>query len=423
MKLSNLQQVVAKDEHRFRVLVTGRRFGKTTLAIRELCYVARIPNRNCWYVAPSYRQAKQIAWVQIKKILQDLRWVNRINEAELTIFLKNGSRICLRGADNPDSLRGVGIDFLVMDECADISESSWGAVLRPTLSDTKGKALFCSTPKGMNWFHSLYQRGQDPAETEWGSYQYTTIQGGWVDQEEINQARKDLDAKTFRQEYEATWETYSGIVYYGFDIKHNVKHFEVPEDITTYHIGCDQNLDPMSAVVSYIKDNIVYVFDEIQIWSSNTEEMAQEIHNRYKNKKIVIYPDPAARQRRTSAGGKTDLSILQNSGFVCKILYRHMAVRDKINSVNSKLCSAAGIRGVVIHPKCKNLLNTLAKQCYKEGTSLPNKIGDLSHMGDALGYLISFLYPITRDFTPTMPQRFTVQTGEKINNARYKLSS
>ena len=147
MKLSNLQQVVAKDEHRFRVLVTGRRFGKTTLAIRELCYVARIPNRNCWYVAPSYRQAKQIAWVQIKKILQDLRWVNTINEAELTIFLKNGSRICLRGADNPDSLRGVGIDFLVMDECADISEPSWTATLRPTLSDTKGKALFCGTPK------------------------------------------------------------------------------------------------------------------------------------------------------------------------------------------------------------------------------------------------------------------------------------
>ena len=111
MKLSEPQQVVAKDTHRFRVLVTGRRFGKTTLAIRELCYVARIPNRVCWYVAPSYRQAKQIAWVQIKKILQDLRWVNRINEAELTIFLKNGSRICLRGADNPDSLRGVGKIF------------------------------------------------------------------------------------------------------------------------------------------------------------------------------------------------------------------------------------------------------------------------------------------------------------------------
>ena len=408
MKLSEPQQVVAKDNSRFKVLVTGRRFGKTTLAIRELCYVARIPGRVCWYVAPSYRQAKQIAWVKIKEILSNLRWIKRINEAELTIFLKNGSRICLRGADNPDSLRGVGIDLLVMDECADISETAWTATLRPTLSDTKGKAIFCGTPKGMNWFHDLYQRGQDPTEEEWSSFLYTTIEGTWVDKTEIEQARKDLDPKTFRQEYEATWETYSGIIYYGFNMEHNVKHFEVPEDITTYHIGMDFNLDPMSAVVSYIKDNIVYVFDEIQIWSSNTQEMVDEIHNRYKNKKIVVYPDPASRQRRTSAGGKTDLSILLNAGFVCKVPNSHMAVRDRINSMNSKLCSSAGIRTVIFHPRTKNMLNSVSKQCYKEGTSLPDKTQGLDHMNDAISYMVSFLYPVTRDFKATAPQRFTV---------------
>ena len=411
MKLSGPQQVVAKDTSRFKVLVTGRRFGKTTLAIRELCYVARIPGRVCWYVAPSYRQAKQIAWVKVKQILQDLKWIKKINEAELTIFLKNGSRICLRGADNPDALRGVGIDLLVMDECADISESAFTQVLRPTLSDTKGRAVFCGTPKGMNWFHDLYQKGQDQTEQEWSSWLYTTLQGGWVDQTEIDQAKKDLDAKTFRQEYESTWETFSGIIYYSHSIEHNVKHFEVPSDVTTLHIGMDFNLDPMSAVVTYIKDNIVYVIDEIMIWSSNTQEMVEEIHNRYKNKKIVVYPDPASRQRRTSAGGKTDLSILQNAGFVCKVPTRHMAVRDRINSVNSKLCSSAGIRSVIFHPRTKNMLNSISKQCYKEGTSLPDKSQGLDHMNDALGYLISFLYPVTRDFTTTAPQRFTVRTG------------
>ena len=208
MKLSTPQRKVADDQARFRVLVTGRRFGKTTLAIRELCYHARHSGKICWYVAPSYRQAKQIAWVKIKQILKDLRWVKRINEAELTIELKNTSRICLRGADNKDSLRGVGIDFLVLDECADIDEEAWTTVLRPTLSDTNGLALFEGTPKGMNWFHDLYQRGQDPSEKEWSSYQYTTIDGGFVDAGEIEQAKRDLDAKTFRQEYQATWETY-----------------------------------------------------------------------------------------------------------------------------------------------------------------------------------------------------------------------
>jgi hypothetical protein len=237
---------------------------------------------------------------------------------------------------------------------------------------------------------------------------FTTEQGGWVDAEEIEQAKKDLDLKTYRQEYQATFETFSGVIYYGFDMQHNVKQFEVPETETIYHIGMDFNISPLAAVVSYIKDGIVHIFDEIQIWGSNTNEICDEIHNRYKNKKIVVYPDPAARQRKTSAGGKTDLSILQNAGFVCKVPGRHMAVRDRINSVNSKLCSAAGIRGIVIHPKCKNLLNTLAKQCYKEGTSLPDKTQGFDHMNDALGYLISFLYPITRDFTSKTPQRFTV---------------
>ena len=91
MKLSDPQKQVAYDNHRFRVLVTGRRFGKTTLAIRELCYMARLPGKVCWGVFPSYRQAKQIAWIRLKERLAELRWIKKINEAELTIFLKNGS--------------------------------------------------------------------------------------------------------------------------------------------------------------------------------------------------------------------------------------------------------------------------------------------------------------------------------------------
>ena len=411
MKLSNPQRIVADDKTRFRCLVTGRRFGKTTLAIREVCYVARIPGRVCWAVCPSYRQAKQIFWIKLKKILQDLRWVSKINEAELTVVLKNGSRICLRGADNPDSLRGVGIDFLVLDECADIQESAFTEVLRPTLSDTKGNALFIGTPKGMNWFHDLYQRGQDPTETEWASYQYTTLEGGWVEEEEIFQARKDLDAKTFRQEYEATWETYSGIIYYGFSMAENVKNIQQPLDNNILHIGMDFNLDPMSAVVSYIANGVVYIIDEICIWSSNTDELCQEIHRRYPGKKIFVYPDPASKARKTSAGGRTDLSILTNAGFLAKVMPRHMAVRDRVNSVNAKLCSALGVRGIYIHPKCKNLLNSIAKQTYKEGTVLPDKTQGFDHMNDALGYLISFLYPIKTEYDHTPIERFTVKTG------------
>ncbi len=411
MQLSKPQRQVADNKSRFRILCTGRRFGKTTLAIRELCYNAREPNKVCWYVAPSYRQAKQIAWVKLKQILKDLRWIRKVNEAELTIELKNKSRICLRGADNKDSLRGVGIDFIVLDECADIDEQAWSEVLRPTLSDTKGSAVFAGTPKGMNWFHDLYQRGQDQTEEEYSSFLFTTLEGGFVDSGEIEQAKRDLDAKTFRQEYQATWETYSGIIYYGFSTSENIKHFDQPLDNNIIHIGMDFNLDPMCAVVSYISNGVVYIMDEIQIWSSNTDELCQEIHRRYPGKKIFVYPDPASRQRKTSAGGRTDLSILQNNGFVCKVPPRHMAIRDRINSVNAKLCSASNERQVFIHPKCKNLLNSVSKHTYKEGTVLPDKTQGFDHMNDALGYLISFLYPIRTAYEQHTPERFGIKVG------------
>lgn len=417
MKLSEPQKVVAKDHTRFRILVSGRRFGKTTLAIRDLCYHARNPNTLCWYVAPSYRQARQIAWTKLKKVLMELRWVKRFNEADLTCYLKNGSIIALRGSDNPDSLRGVGIDFLVMDETADINEQSWTEVLRPTLSDTKGKALFLGTPKGHNWFYDLYQRGKDQEETEWSSHLYTTEQGGWVDAEELEQAKRDLDVKIYRQEYQATWETFQGLIYYGFDMNSNTGNYQITQDDGVVYVGIDFNVSPISCVVAKIHKDQVYVCDEIRIFGSNTQELCDEILHRYPGKKIMAFPDPSCVQRRTSAGGKTDLSILQNAGFICKVLNRHMPVRDRINSVNSKLCNANDQRSLFINRSCKNLLNTLLKQTYREGTNVPNKQQGLDHLGDALGYMISFLYPITRDITETPTQRFTIKT--RIDNGRY----
>ena len=167
MPLTNPQKQVAASDKRWRVLISGRRFGKTTLGIREICKHASRPGTVCWAVCPSYRQAKNIWWLKLKKKLFALHWIRKINEAELTIFLRNGSRICLRGADNPQSLRGVGLDYLVIDEAADIDEYAWHEVLRPTLSDTGGHVFFTGTPRGLNWFHDLYQQGQKTTDENW----------------------------------------------------------------------------------------------------------------------------------------------------------------------------------------------------------------------------------------------------------------
>jgi hypothetical protein len=407
MPLSLAQDTIANDRHRFRVVVAGRRFGKTHLSIRELCFHARRPNQEVWYVAPTYRQAKQIVWRKLKNKLQDLNWTKKVNESELTILLRNGSQISLKGADNADSLRGVGLDFMVMDEFADVDQEAWTEVLRPTLADKQGKALFIGTPKGIgNWAHDLYTMPQEQPNT-WASFQYTTIDGGQVKPEEIEAAKQDLDERTFRQEFMATFETYAGRIYYSFDRKLNCT---APDslDLSVIYTGWDFNIDPMSIVIAVRKGDNLYVIDEIRMFSSNTAEAVEEVKARYGKSKIFAYPDPASRQRKTSAGGLTDLTILGNAGFLVKAPNSHTPVRDRINAVNSRLCSSGGVRQLFIHPKCKYTIEGLERHTYKQGTSQPDKDSGYDHMMDALGYMVDYMFPMRRDIDPAtrIPKRW-----------------
>lgn len=405
MGLTNPQKQVIDCKTRFRVLISGRRFGKTFISINELARFARYPKKKCWYVAPSYRMAKSIVWHDLLDRLYKHKWISTVNHADLTVYLKNSSVISLRGADNEQSLRGVGLDFLVLDEFADISESAWTEVLRPTLSDRNGHCLFTGTPRGYgNWSYLLFLKAE--TDKEWSSFQYTTLEGGQVSANEIEQARADLDERTFKQEYEASFVNYAGAIYYNFDRTVNV--IESYERKTKQiHIGMDFNIDPMSCVIAEIIDNTVYIFDEIQIYSSNTNEISEEIKTRYPNDYIYVYPDPASNQRKTSAGGITDLAILKNSGFNIRVRNTHPLIRDRINAVNTKLKNSKGINSLFIANKCKNVIKSLERQIYKEGTVIPDKENGYDHMNDSLGYMIEYLYPIRREFKPSKPQRWS----------------
>ena len=403
MGLTNPQKKVINNKARFRVLISGRRFGKTFLAINELARFARFPNKKVWYIAPSYRQAKSICWVDLKDRIIKHKWDLKINDSDLSILLKNNSSISLRGADNEQSLRGVGLDFLVIDEFQDVKPYAWNEVLRPTLSDTQGHALFCGTPKGYNWAYDMYVKGT--RDNDWKSFKYTTLEGGLVKQNEIEQAKDDLDERTFQQEYLASFVNYAGLIYYNFDRNKNIiNNYDFTGD--TIHIGMDFNIDPMCATVGQIKDNNVYIFDEIQIWSSNTNEMVEEIKRRYKQK-TIIYPDPSARQRKTSAGGFTDIAILKNAGFEVRSRSAHPLVRDRINAVNTKLKNANGMSSLFIVNSCRNLIKSVERQVYKENTHVPDKESGYDHFNDALGYFIEYVYPLRRDFKPTKPTRWS----------------
>lgn len=405
MPLSVAQQQIANDNHRFRVVVAGRRFGKTHISVREICKAARYPDREVWYIAPTYRQAKTIAWKKLKNKVRDLRWAEKINESELSITLKNGTTIALKGADNADSLRGVGLDFIVLDEFADIDPEAWYEVLRPTLSDKQGGALFIGTPKGIgNWAHEMYTMAEEFPE-DWSSHSYTTIDGGNVPEEEVEAARRDLDERTFRQEYLATFETYSGRIFYNFDRKIHIKKYEYSQVPDVLYIGMDFNIDPMSAVVFARHKDQLHAVDEIRLFSSNTQEIVDEIKARYGSRKIWVYPDPASRQRKTSAGGFTDLTILQNAGFVVKAPNSHNPIRDGINAVNSRLKNDRGEVNLYFDPRCKNTIEAMERYTYKEGSSQPDKDSGYDHMADALRYAVDYMFPIRKDTSDIVQPR------------------
>jgi len=405
MRLTLPQSEIFCHEARFRTVVAGRRFGKTFLAVGSILQAAASDaNKNVWYIAPTYGAAKEIAWQMLLDSIPQ-EWIAKSHETGLSLKLLNGSTIALKGAEKPNNLRGRALDFVVLDEFADMRPETWYEVIRPSLSDREGSAIFIGTPKGRNHFYDLWTKGADRNEG-WASFQYTTLDGGNVPETEINQAREDLDERTFNQEYDAKFVNYSGIIYYSFNREQNVIE---PKQINAdaIYIGMDFNIDPMCAVVSVRDGKNIEILDEIVMYGSSTDEMVDEIKARYPKKHAIIYPDPASRQRKTSAAGRTDLSILQNAGFEVRVRSKHSAVRDRINAVNSKLCSSKGERGLFVSTKCKRTIASLERQTYKEGTSQPDKEGGHDHMNDALGYLVDYLYPIRKQFEAQEPARWT----------------
>lgn len=397
LSLHKKQMEVFRSKARFRVVVAGRRWGKTALSRVLIITRARIKKRKIWYVAPTYKMAKQIMWHDLLDAIPK-QWVKKVNETSLAITLINGTRIELKGADKPDSLRGVGVHFLVLDEFQDISEETWTQVLRPTLADTGGDAIFIGTPKAYNYLYELYRRGQDKAYRDWESWQFPTITSPFIPLSEIAAARTDMDPKSFAQEFEASFETMSGRVYYPFDRHRHVGDFAFNPHLPIW-VGMDFNIDPMSTVIFQLQPSgELWAVDEIVLFGSNTEEVCEELEKRYwrQTGQIVVYPDPAGGQRQ-HARGETDIDILREKGFK-RVKYRrkHPLVADRVNAVNRMLLAADGTVRLKIDKGCKHFIESLEQTIYKKGTRDVDKDAGKEHSADAAGYCIELEFPVRK---------------------------
>ena len=383
------QGEVFKNDKRFRVLVAGRRFGKSYLSCVELLRGAiNRPGETFFYCAPTYRMAKDIAWKTLKQLIP-LAWIKSKNETDLKVEHVNGSTIELKGTENAMALRGRSLAGVVLDEAAFMSSDVWFEVIRPALADKQGWTLFISTPDGTaSWFYDLWCYVPEDETGDWHRWSYTTIEGGNVPADEVEAARAQLDSRTFRQEFEASFENLSGLVAVSFGDA-NISSVAKDISIMPLLLGVDFNVDPMSGICAVKDDDTLYVFDEVMLTGgATTWDFAEEVTRRYGvDRRIIACPDPTGGARKTSGVGVTDHTILRRSGFTVTSPKAPWKIRDKITAVNTALLDATGTRRTFIHPRCKELIKSLRTLTYAPNTGLPNKNLGVDHAFDAFGYL------------------------------------
>lgn len=196
-----------QDPARFKVIVAGRRCGKSNFAIKKILAAAleAPPGSAVLYVGPTQAQTRQIAWDALLEQGREVIKAAHVNQMDVTLI--TGVKIHLRSAENPDTLRGLKLHFAVIDEAAFIKDDQvWAKVIRPALSDLKGQAIFISSPAGRNWYYDLYKLAESGEDPDWKAWHLTTYDNPTIDPKEIEAAKKTLSSFAFKQEFLASFD-------------------------------------------------------------------------------------------------------------------------------------------------------------------------------------------------------------------------
>ena len=388
LTFTQTQSQVATDLHRFRVLCCGRRWGKTTLAIDQMKARACIPNSRIAYVAPTYQQARDIAWTQLRNDCQNS--AESINESRLEIKLVNGSQIVLRGWESIETLRGQAFDMIVLDEVAMMRNFivNWNEVIRPTLTDTKGEGLFISTPKGFNHFYDLFNM-QDK-DNDYKSFHFTSYDNIYLPVEELDKARLELPEDQFAQEYLADFRKTQGLVYKGFD---RFKHVYTESQMNPIDrlVSIDWGWTNPAAIYLILKDTDAnyWVVSEFYKTGKSTEELIEYSASLRGNK---YYPDPAEPDR---------IDLLRRAGLNVR------EVSKDIQAGVSALQALLKNNQLHIHSSCVNLINEFETYRYPDKKPDNNEpevpVKEHDHALDSIRYALFMQQPTetqARQFTP-----------------------
>lgn len=417
--LNDTHKLVFFNNKRFKVVNAGRGWGKTQEILAEMVkhleakytdqYGVHLPH-IIWYIAPTQKQGRLIFWDRLKAFFSQMR--PKKNETEMSLKFKNGSQIRVVGSEQHDNLRGPYLTLAIFDEAAFHKQGKWWEkVIRPMLSRVKplGSAYFYSTPDGENDFYDLFMNGVNPEKKNWTSFHFKTLEGGFIPEEELEEARRDMTLADYLQEYEAEFVASAGRVYYAFDETKNCKQVNHVPGLPI-HMFWDFNTYPYCAMgLAHVYQDRVYVFDEICL--GNTVTNMEEFIRRYPLDKLA---DPEKGTLPTisvygdcnggnNTSGISDYLMVQNilveSGYSnpeMKVTRSNPWVKDRTNSVNVRLCNAAGQARLFINKaKCPKLYYDLKQVKYAENGDI-DKTSDrsITHISDALGYFIFKRWPV-----------------------------
>lgn len=381
-ELTQAQKIIVQDSHRFRVVRAGRRVGKTTFSILEMLGMAsQQAGRNIIYLATTYQQARDICWTALKSYAENA--IIKVNESRLEIEIKSkdggSSTITLRGWENIETLRGQKVDFIILDEVASMKNfwENWQEIIRPALTDTKGQALFISTPKGYNHFYDLCNLElKDP---DFKSFHFSSYDNPNLPLEEIEKARKELTDDRFAQEYLADFKKTEGLVYKEFMRDVHVYEKRMSDEITDILAGVDFGFTNPCAVMTILKDYSGHYWIEEEYYKTALTE-AQIVEYVGSKKFNKVYPDP------------------ENPSAIEQMRRQGVNVRDVVKNKDSIIQGIQRIRELLkqgklhIHKSCVNAIMEFETYCYPDKGDMENAkelpIKDNDHALDAIRYVI-----------------------------------
>ena len=417
-----INDLFVEQNNRYAVVNASRGFGKSYLAavsaviaVQELMDLpSDVPNKNVAIIAPTYQQAVDIYYPLLAYQLGMEDWADKNSKAAGTFWFPNNVQLKIWSYEASERMRGTGQYFVVADEVCSWKgagmnlKESWESIIQPCIATrwskqnadkynaNAGRALIISTPMGYNYFYEMFNR-QD-ADEQWKSYHFDYRDSPYLDDDEIERVKLTLDPLKFAREYEASFEDSGNNVFYCFKrdehIDKTLPSFESDE---TVHCGIDFNVGIQATTFFAIRGNQVHILDETQ-GHPDTESLAKYIKDKYKGHKIVAYPDPSGKARKTSAAvGTTDFSILQSAGIAVRAHSKAPPIIDSVAAVNKKFKNANGDIDMLIHPKCVNTIKSLERTQWTEtnpDTATIDKKEGVEHWTDGLRYAIEYLFPV-----------------------------